>query len=118
MEKLFNSEVSADNIKNQIRAKTKFKYLFTQTSTLGGLDNICIIIHTSREAKEHWENDIYHNSNYAIFCLSNYGELEQYSRQALMPKFRKSRAKNIDDVIKKLNEYNKKELQYGLAKSI
>jgi len=44
--------------------------------------------------------------------------LEQYSRQALMPKFRKSIAKNIDDVIKKLNEYNKKELQYGLAKSI
>ena len=118
MEKLFNDNIEADNIKNQIKENTNFKYLYIQTSTLGGIENICIIIHTSREAKENWANEIYHNSNYAIFSLSNYGELEQYSRQALMPKFRKSIAKNIDDVIKKLNEYNKKELQYGLAKSI
>jgi len=75
-------------------------------SLLGGKDRPQIVIKVSLEPKEEWINKIFHNSSYGIFSLSHDGVLELYSKGRNLPKFRKSRVKSVQDVMKKINIWN------------
>ena len=76
-------------------------------STLGGKERPAILIGVSLDPKESWKNSIYQNSRYFQMHYSMNGELEQFSRQYNLPKFRKARVKNADDAITKINAYIK-----------
>jgi len=103
---LFNIE----NVKSFIeilKEKLNFEYKHIQYSTLGGKENISIIITVSIENQSLWYNGILQNSKYANFYLSNNGKLELFSKHHNMPKLRKCKIKNITHLIEKLNKYEK-----------
>lgn len=80
-----------------------FPYVYIDESSLGGSTSTFIKI--SLDPKEDWNNKIYHNSRYAIFCVSG-GKLELISKYFEMPKFRKSVVKSDDDIVAKLIKYS------------
>jgi len=83
------------------------RHLHVELSTLGGEERASIIIKISLDDKNTWSNGIYHNSRYSMFHL-NGGKLEQFSRNHVLPKFRKATIKSVDDVANKiLNWVNK-----------
>jgi len=86
---------------------TPFPYVHFDVSSLGG--SVSKFIKISLDKKEDWIYGIYHNSRYAIFCIS-YGKMEIISKHFNMPKFRKCTVKNDEDVNDKLNKYYMKSI--------
>jgi len=82
-------------------------YLHVELSTLGGAERASIIVKISLDEESNWVNGIYLNSRYSMFHLNN-GKLEQFSRNHVLPKFRKATIKSVDQVSEKiLNWVNK-----------
>ena len=97
-----------DNVQafiESLKEKIQVNYLHIRYSTLGGKDNLSILITISKDKKENWSNNILQNTKYAMFHLSNNGKIELFSKQYIMPKFRKCTIKNIDHLIEKINAY-------------
>ena len=101
---LFNID-NIQDVKKKLFDNIDFDYKYIQHSTLGGKENIAILINVSKDKRENWYNDIYQNSNFANFYLDNKGNLELFSKHYQMPKFRKAKNKSINDVILKLEKY-------------
>lgn len=75
-------------------------------STLGGERNASIMLAISIDPKESWGNGIYENSRYMRFHIQQDGVIEQFRiSHKISLKFRKVRAKSLDDVITKINAY-------------
>ena len=81
----------------------------TTYSTLGGSENVSILILISIDEKKDWPNGMLENSRYTRLYLERNHVLEQFTngRCFAQKKLRKSRPKTIKDVIKKLNTYIK-----------
>jgi hypothetical protein len=88
-------------LKNAINAP----YVYSEVSTLGGVSNASLIIKVSKDDKSQWANGILQNSNYAMFHISTSGDMELFSKQYTMPKFRKSKVNSIQDIVDKINNY-------------
>lgn len=69
------------------------------------LDTGSLFIQASLDAKFNWPSNIFHNSRYVIFSLHNDGKMELISRGLKMPKFRKCRVKNLEEIAQKLIKY-------------
>lgn len=94
----------ADKLKEAIN--TPFKNC--TLSTLGGPNSKAIMIVFSLQPKEQWSHGILENSDYARFHLDYNGVLEMFSgnlKRKFGINFRKTRVKNIDDAISKINKY-------------
>jgi len=77
-------------------------------ATLGGKERPSVILSVSLNPKNEWPNGIYMNSMYSKFYITYDGIIEQFAKNyKIKKKFRKSRFKNTDDVIKKINKYIK-----------
>ena len=76
-------------------------------STLGGEENVTIMIKFSLDDKSKWKNGIFHNSRYANIRLERDGTLEmfQYSPRSMGKALRKTRVKSAKDAIKKINDW-------------
>ena len=75
-------------------------------STLGGERDASIMVAISIDPKDSWGNGIYENSRYMRFHIQPDGVIEQFRISYKIPlKFRKVRAKSLDDVIAKINAY-------------
>jgi hypothetical protein len=88
----FNSEVKAPHV-------------HTQYSTLGGEQNAAIILTISLQNKRNWNNNILQNSPYSMFHLSSNGTLEQFSKGHNVSKFRKTKVKDVNEAIAKVNTF-------------
>lgn len=80
----------------------KFPYVGVGHSTLGGIENVSIFVTISLDPRHAWANGILENSRYARIHVHNDGTVEQISGYQL--KLRKFTAKNMAQVIDKINQ--------------
>ena len=99
--KIFTYE-TVEEVKDQLREELDFPFVTVQSSTLGGKENVSIIIRVSKDPEEEWANKIFENSRYAIIHVMNDGKTEQFSGWQL--KMRKFKGKSIDHIIEKINK--------------
>lgn len=78
-----------------------FPYINAYHSTLGGNENVSILLTISKDPIYKWYNMILENSTYAKIRISNDGVVEQFSGNHL--KLRRFKAKSVSEVIKKIN---------------
>ena len=109
MKKMFDVE-NVEVVKNQIKTGLKFPYLNIYHSTLGGKENISILLCVSLDNRETWANGILQNSAYMKLHILNFGKIYMICRDRKVKKFRKCNFKNIDDLIEKLNSKIIKEI--------
>ena len=95
----------ADSTVEKIKSGIKAPYVNAYKSTLGGVDRTSILITVSLDPKDSWNNGILQNSWYSQFHYNVDGSLENFSGHYKIPKMRKTKAKNVDDAIVKINKY-------------
>lgn len=106
---MFDS-TDVETLESLIRMKDStdcIKYNRVSYSELGG-SSISLFVNASADKSEEWVNGIFHNSRYAIFSIqSDKGvyKLELISTGLDMPKFRKCKIKNLDDISDKIVRY-------------
>jgi hypothetical protein len=103
----FNDE-TMEGWQNEIQTglETEVPHLSVQKTTLGGPNRGSLIISLSLDPKETWANKIYENSRHMRFHLDYTGCLEQFQKYyKIEKKFRKSRVKTANDVVKKVRKY-------------
>jgi hypothetical protein len=96
---------SAKKIVGDVKQKINAPFVNAYASTLGGEENVSVLILVSLDKKGDWENNILENSRYARFHLENDGTLEQFTLSRLGKKFRKTKVKDENDLIQKINNY-------------
>jgi hypothetical protein len=74
-------------------------------STLGGVQNTSILLTVSLDPKEAWSYGILENSRYFKMHYYQDGTLELFSGGRGLTKFRKTRTKNPEDSLEKINKY-------------
>ena len=95
---------SIDSYKNDIirlQDNILAPYAAIIASTLGGVDNINILITISLLPKNEWPNGILENSKYARFHFYRDGSLQMFSGN--IGKFRKCTVKTIENAVDKIN---------------
>jgi len=102
MEKLFSFE-NADDFRNELVKGLNFPFVSCNISTLGGRENIAILLAISHEAREKWHNGIFENSPYRRFDIDNKGNVENFTSRYTLKHIRKFKAKSISHLIEKLN---------------
>jgi hypothetical protein len=94
----------ADQLVNKLKSGIKAPYVSAYKSTLGGADRVSVMLTISLDKKDDWENGILQNSNYGNFSIDNDGVIEHFSG-SMKPYMRKTRFKNPDEVVQKINQY-------------
>ena len=100
MEKLFNID-NVESIIKALKEGLKFPYINVYYSTLGGVNNISILLSISKDSRDTWHNGIFENSCYANIHILNNGEVEHFSGYKL--KLRKFKSLDINKIIEKIN---------------
>jgi len=83
-------------------------WIQVRKSTLGGDENVAIMIKLSLDAEKDWNNKILHNSRYAMISLGANGNLEMFAKGRQMKNMRKTKIKSAKDAIGKINTWIKK----------
>lgn len=101
--KIFDYETlqaEKENIYNAINAP----YKRIQISTLGGKENVTLLISLSLDKKENWEYGIFQNSRYYHFSIENIGVVENFGSGQGIKKIRKKRIKSLKEGIEYINK--------------
>ena len=99
---LFNYQDSQE-IVNRLKSEINCPFVSARISTLGGEENVAIMLLVSKDSKENWPNNIMENSTYKRFSIDNNGTTENFVSDR-MKKTRKFTAKSVDDLIIRLNK--------------
>jgi len=103
MDKLFTYE-NVEQALQKLREGLNFPFVSCYASTLGGRDNIAILLCVSEDKKEDWQNNILENSRYRKIDISNNGQVENFSCRWELKKIRKFTGKSIEHIIEKINK--------------
>lgn len=98
--KIFNIE-NVENFISELKQALKYPYINIYHSTLGGNDNISILLTLSLDHKENWPGNILENTRYLKLHIFNYGKLEFISGYK---KIRKISFNSINDIVIKLQK--------------
>lgn len=79
-----------------------FPYIHTETMSLGGHSSVFFKV--SADSQDLWINNIFHNSRYGIFCLSD-GKLELISKGLNTAKFRKCKCNDEQSALQKIQQW-------------
>lgn len=106
---LFNVE-TAQAVADRLNSEIKAPYVNAKVSTLGGPENVAVMMTVSTDPKDQWANGILHNSRYGMFSINNDGEVEHHSgsfNRIDEPRmnFRKRNVKNVDQLIQVINNH-------------
>lgn len=101
-EQIFTAETVQEKIK-EIKAGLNFPYIGIYASELGGKENVSIMLSISLDSPETWANQIFENSRFGSFDISNNGAVENFTACGFS-KVRKFTGKSISDIINKLNK--------------
>jgi hypothetical protein len=112
---LFSIENVTESIK-LLEDKIVSPYVKGTYSTLGGINNISILLTISKDAKSEWAGGILQNSNYAMFHISHTGSIERFSGN--LPKMRKRKVASLEQVIEILNDYIIGKEKYDLGSNV
>jgi len=95
-----------DAVMETFRNGIKAPFVRVYVSTLGGADRPTIMLTVSLDPKDRWNNDILENSRYFKMAYYPNGTMEAFTQSyKMMSKFRKTKAKSVDDAIAKINKY-------------
>ncbi len=95
-----------DSVVEKLQAGIKAPYVKVYKSTLGGIERPTVMITVSMDSKETWAYGIIENSRYFKMSYQKDGTMEVFTAQYRMnSKFRKTKAKSIDDAIAKINKF-------------
>ena len=83
-------------------------WIQVRKSTLGGDENVAIMIKLSLDAEKDWNNKILHNSRYAMIRFGVDGEMEMFAKGRGIKNMRKTKFKTAKDAISKINVWIKK----------
>ncbi len=96
-----------ENIKHQKREiadKINSEYKWLNISTLGGVENACIMLSLSLDKKEDWAYGIFHNSRYYQFSIDRNGTIENFTCSNKVKPIRKKTVKSLDEAIEYINK--------------
>lgn len=105
---IFDAETQTERSKvnKYFESKVKAPYVYSQVSTLGGVNRAAVIVKISLDPKSKWYNGILHNSRYFMIRLDRNGTMEQFQKSyQITKKLRKSKVKSIADAVLKINKY-------------
>jgi len=75
-------------------------------STLGGKENVSLLVRLSLDKKDDWKNGIFENSRWAMISLSNDGEMEMpYHGLGKGKRMRNTKFKSPEDATQKINAW-------------
>jgi len=77
-------------------------------STLGGDDNVAILIKLTLEPEKEWPNKILHNATYGMIRIATDGTMEMFASDRKVKNMRKTRIRSAKDVVSKINAWIKK----------
>ena len=77
-------------------------------STLGGDENVAILIKLTLEPEKEWPNKILHNATYAMIRIATDGTMEMFASERSVKNMRKTRVRSAKDVVNKINAWIKK----------
>ena len=98
----------AEELAKRVKREINAPYVGAQVSTLGGQHRPAVMMTVSLDDKSDWANGILHNSRYMMFDIAHDGVIDQHALGPnISKKFRKSRFRTPDEVIKKINLYIK-----------
>jgi hypothetical protein len=103
MDKLFTYE-NVEQALYQLKEGLNFPFVACYFSTLGGSDNVSILLCISEDKKEDWQNNILENSRYRKIDISNDGQVENFTCGASLKYMRKFTGKSIEHIIEKINK--------------
>jgi len=103
---LFDPDKAVDEI-NKLKGKIDAGFVNAYISTLGGKERASIMLTITLEPKDKWPNNIKDNATIFQFDIARNGYVENF-RSEWKPAMRKFIARDIDDVIMKINDYLKK----------
>lgn len=98
----------ANLILETLKKKINVPYINAYVSTLGGAENASVLFSFSLEPKKNWKYGIFENSPFFHFHITPSEPIiiELITKAFdIETKFRKSRAKTVNDLVKKLNTY-------------
>jgi len=85
--------------------ETMFPYINIDNSTLA--NHTSIFFKVSADTQDKWINNIFHNSRYGIFCLSD-NKLELISKGLNTTKFRKCKCNDQETALTKIAQWMEK----------
>ena len=92
----------------EIEKGVRSPWISIQKSTLGGDENVALMIKISLDPQKDWANKIYQNSRYAMIRLGADGEMEMFASDRKLKNMRKTKFKSAKDVVGKINTWIKK----------
>ena len=101
--KIFTHETAGQAVQ-ELKEKLDFPYINVQVSTLGGQENVCILMRLSEQAKEKWAFEILHNSPYRMIRIDNDGTVDNFSIGSGLKKIRRFVGKDVKHIIEKINK--------------
>lgn len=108
-EHLFNADNAQTIVVNRFKEEIKVPSIHSYVSTLGGKEQASVLLRVSLDPENTWNNGILENSRYALFSIDRKGYVDAFTQSyKIANRFRSGQAKNIDDVINKINKWAEK----------
>ncbi len=98
--KLFDIN-TVETVVKQLNLTLRFPYVTVYSTSLGGAENVAIMVTISTTPKQLWTNGILENSKYAHIHIYNNGVVDHFSGHKL--KLRKFTAKSVGQIVEKIN---------------
>ena len=76
-------------------------------STLGGDENVAILIKVTVEPEKDWPNKILQNARFAMIRIATDGTMEMFASHRNVKNMRKTKIKSAKDVVNKINTWIK-----------
>ena len=77
-------------------------------STLGGDENVAIMIKVTVEPEKDWPNKILHNAKFGMISIGTDGTMKMFASGHKIKNMRQTRVRSAKDVVKKINDWIKK----------
>ena len=78
------------------------------SSTLGGDENVAILIKLTLEPEKDWPHKILQNATYGMIRIATDGTMEMFASDRRVKNMRKTKVKSAKDVVSKINVWIKK----------
>ncbi len=77
------------------------------SSTLGGDENVAILIKVTVEPEKDWPNKILQNARFGMIRIATNGTMEMFASDRRVKNMRKTKIKSAKDVVNKINTWLK-----------
>ena len=92
----------------EIKKGIKAGWVSVASSTLGGDENVAILIKLTLESEKDWPNNILQNARFGMIRIATDGTMEMFASHRNVKNMRKTKIKSSRDVVSKINTWIKK----------